>query len=292
MSGRMSSRAMSGFELLRPATVEEALAALRPSAAGPVGVLAGGTDLLPDLDVGRSSPKTVVSLRRLPWRTHAWEGDGLRIGSTEPLRTLELDAGVANGFPALHQAIAAVGGPALRRQASVGGNLGRAAPASDLLPVLLVLDAQVDLVREGGGRTVPVDEFLQASRRTDLAAGELIRSVYLPERRPSAYLWQRVRPANDISQVAVAVAYSPSQGSWRVALGGIPPRAILVPEAATELGAGAPSREGVERASARLAAHSALVSDRRATEEYRRGLVGTLLGRAAEAAFAAYGGPP
>lgn len=271
---------MASFELRRPATVEEAFVALRPSSAGPPRVLAGGTDLLLDLDAGRFPPGPVVSLRRLPWREHRWEGSGLRLGSTEPLRALELDRTVGARFPALGEAIEAVGGPALRRQASVGGNLGRAAPASDLLPVLLVLDAEVDLVREGGSRTVPVDRFLRSSRRPDLSDGELIRSVYLPEPRPSAYLWQRVRPANDISQVAVATAFSPSTGTWKVALGGVPPRSVLVPDAARGLEGVHPSAPAVARAAQIVADHPSLVSDRRATEEFRRGLAGTLLARA------------
>ncbi len=282
---------MAHFELLSPSTEPEAFAALRSGPSGTVAVIAGGTDLLLDIDQGRQSPQTVVSLRRMPWQRHAWEGGALRVGSSAPLRTLELDRTVSERLPALAEAIAAVGGPALRRRATLGGNLGRAAPASDLLPALLVLDAEVDLVREGGSRSVSVDRFLKASRRTELATGELIRSVVFPERRPSAYLWQRVRPANDISQVAVAVAYSPSLTAWRVALGGIPPRPLLVDAAARLLSGPKPDPSAVAQASTELAAHPALVSDRRATEEYRRSLVGVLLRRAIDRTAGAGGRP-
>ncbi len=277
---------MAPFELVSPSTVEEALSELKAGREGSVSVLAGGTDLLLDLDAGRATPTRVVSLRRLPWRSLAWENGGLRVGSTLPLRALELDPRVNERFPGLGEAIRAVGSASLRRQATLGGNLGRAAPASDLLPVLLVLDAEVELVGEQGARSLTVDRFLRASRRTELAAGELIRSVRFPEPRPSAYLWQRVRPANDISQVAVAAAFSPARGAWRVGLGGVPPRAILVPSAAEALATARPSPEAVDRASADLAAQPGLVSDRRATEEYRRELVGALLRRAVRRAAA------
>lgn len=283
---------MPSFELLTPSTEAEALAALRSSGDGSASVLAGGTDLLPDLDQGKTAPHRLVSLRRLPWRGAEASGDGLRIGSTRPLRALELDRSIARDYPALHEAIAAVGSPALRRQATLGGNLGRAAPASDLLPVLLVLDAEAELLGQQGPRTVPVDQFLRASRQTDLRPGELIRSVRLPERRPSAYLWQRVRPANDISQVAVAVAYSPSQRLWRVALGGVPTRPVLDPAAAAELAGARPDPGAVGRAAVQLAAHPGLVSDRRATEEYRRELVAALLRRAVVASTDREGAPP
>ncbi len=271
---------MPPIDYLAPATEAEALAALAGVPAGEVAVLAGGTDLLLDLDEGRLRPRRLLSLRRLPWNQHHWDGPALRLGATEPLRRLETDPALAGRFPALAEAIAAVGSPALRRQATIGGNLGRAAPASDLAPVLLALDAEVELLGADGPRWLSVDAFLSGSRRTALRPGELVRSVRLPEARPaSAYLWQRVRPANDISQIGVALAYAPDAGAWRVSLGGVPPRPVLVPEAAEALGGARPAPPAVAAASERLAAAPALVSDRRATEEHRRRLAAILCDR-------------
>jgi xanthine dehydrogenase small subunit len=282
---------MSPFDLLVPETEAEAVAEAGRGAPGSVTVLAGGTDLLLDLDERRLDPARVVSLRRLPWRHHRWDGGGLTVGSTEPLCDLEADPELARRLPGLAQGIAAVGSPALRRQATVGGNLGRAAPASDLTPVLLVLDAEVELLGPGGPRRLSVDAFLQASRTTALARGELIRSVRIPERRPtSAYLWQRVRPAHDISQIGVAVAFGPGDGRWRLSLGGAAPRPVLAPEAAAELGGPHPGAAEVAAASERLAGHPALVTDRRASDEYRRRVAVTLCARAVAAALGAAGG--
>ena len=243
-------------------------------------MIAGGTDLLLDLDDGRLAPSRVVSLRRLPWRTLDWNGSQLIVGSTLPLRALEQDPDLPRRMPALFQAVRAVGGVALRHRATLGGNLVRSAPASDFLPVLLALDAEVDIVGPHGERRVLVDRFIRASRQVDLTPGELVRSVRFPEARPSVYLWQRVRPANDISQVAVALAFSPAERQWRVAVGGVSPRPSLVHEAAQALGSGRPAAAAIEHA-ARLAGDtSGFVTDRRASVEYRRHLVRTLLARA------------
>jgi CO/xanthine dehydrogenase FAD-binding subunit len=277
---------MAPFDLLTPATVDEALLALKGASDGETVVLAGGTDLLIDLDEGRVHPRRVVSLRRLPWRTLDWNGDTLTVGSTLPLRSLEDDPEVRRRHPGLHQAVRAVGSVALRHRATLGGNLGRSAPASDLVPVLLALDAEVDLVGPNGERRLTVDEFVAGSRRTRLAPGELVRSVRFPEPRPSAYLWQRVRPANDISQVAVAVAYSPSHRAWRVAVGGVDPRAQLLPEAAEALGGASPTGAAVERAVRSAAERTTFATDRRASAEYRQHLVGTLLARAVRQSLA------
>jgi len=276
---------MAPVEMVTPATEAEALAELRRGPPEEVAIVAGGTDLILDLEERRLSPRRLLSLRRLPWHDHRWDDGRLTIGSAEPLASLEADPEVGRQYPALAQAIAAVGGPALRRQATVGGNLGRSAPASDLTPVLLVLDAEAELLGPAGARALPVDRFLRASRETTLEAHELIRSVRLPEPRPSsAYLWQRVRPANDISQVGVAAAYGAADRRWRLSLGGAPPRPVLVPEAAAELHGPRPKPAEVEAAALALSSHPALVSDRRASDEHRRRIASVLCLRALEAA--------
>lgn len=282
---------MVGFELLAPETVDRAIAELHAGFPD-VAVLAGGTDLLEDLEEGKVAARKVISLRRLPWRTLDWNGPSLVVGSTLPLRALELDSLVRERLPALHAAVRAVGSVALRHRATLGGNLGRAAPASDLVPVLLALDAEVELIGPGGSRTVPVDSFVRASRSTALERGELVRSVRIPEARPSAYLWQRVRPAHDISQISVAVAFSPTARRWSVAVGGVPPRPARLPEAERRLTGWPASPESVKDAVDHAVRGRVLVGDRRASDEHRRRLAGVLLARALAQAAAVPGVRP
>ncbi len=260
---------MTPFVLHAPASVDEAIAALRPKDGGPVAVIAGGTDLLLDIEDGRTTPTRLISSRRLPWRTLDWVDGALSVGSTLPLRSLEEDPELRHCLPGLWEAVHAVGSVALRHRATLGGNLGRSAPASDLVPMLLALDAEVDLVGPHGHRRVSLDQFVLASRRTALEPGELIRAVRIPESRPSAYLWQRVRPANDISQIAVAVAYSRSARRWSIAAGGMPPRPRLLTDVARLLGDGDPSDALLREVSAKASHEVALTSDQRASEEYR-----------------------
>ena len=275
---------MVDFDLVAPATPDEAVATLKAHAPGEVAVLAGGTDLLFDLEADRIRPRRVVSLRRLPWRTLDWNGSSLTVGSTLPLRALENDPDVRRRLPGLYAAVRAVGNVALRHQATLGGNLGRAAPASDLVPMLLALDAEVELVGPSGVRSMAVDRFVQGSRRTALGPAELIRSVRFPEARPSAYLWQRVRPFHDISHMAVALSFSPSAHRWRVAVAGFPPRPLLVPSAEAALGTTTgPADEAVARAAETIRSEVPIAADLRASEEYRRRLVLPLLTRAVAA---------
>ena len=268
------------FQLVQPSTPGEAIRLLSRSAAGEIAVLAGGTDLLFDLDQARIAPAQVLSLRKLPWRYLRWEGNSLVVGSTLPLRALELDPHVQSRLPGLWEAIRDVGSPALRSRATLGGNLGRCSPASDLIPILLALDARVRIVGPSGVREHPVDIVLQESRRTTLGPAELIESVILPASAPSTYLWQRVQPVNDISQVGVAAAFVPEGPHWRIALGGLQPRARRLSEAEAMLRSARPTHLEMELAAQEAARRAEFVSDKRATESYRRRLVSVLVRRA------------
>lgn len=272
-----------GFSTVAPETVAEACRLVADSAPGETAVLAGGTDLLLDIDGGRVLPVRLVSLRKLPWRTLRWDGAALTIGSTLPLSDIEADPHVRERLPALWEAVHAVGSLPLRHRATLGGNLGRASPASDLLPALLALDATVELVDRAGSRSVDLDRFLVASRAPGLGPGELIASIRIPEARPSSYVWQRVRPSNDISQVGIAVARASRPPYWRVALSGAPPRAVRLVEAERELLAERPLTTEVERAMEAARRTAPFSTDKRATDAYRRRLVGVLVRRAVTA---------
>lgn len=268
------------FQLLHPSTPAEAVRLLSGSAAGETAVLGGGTDLLLDLDNARVAPTRVLSLRKLPWRFMRWNAESLAIGSTTPLQTIESDPEVRRRLPGLWEAIRDVGSPALRSRATLGGNLGRCSPASDLIPILLALDAHVRVVGPSGVRELPVDLLLQSSRRTTLGPAELIESITLPASAPSTYIWQRVQPVNDISQVGAATAFVPQGPHWRIALGGVQPRARRLSEAEGLLPSARPSHFEIELAAQEAARRAEFVSDKRATESYRRRLVTVLVRRA------------
>ena len=289
---RLSVESSVSFQLVRPSTPEEAVRLLSRAGAGEIAILAGGTDLVSDLDRARITPIQVLSLRKLPWKYLRWENGSLVVGSTLPLRALELDPRVKQRLPGLWEAIRDVGSPALRNWATLGGNLGRCSPASDLIPMLLALDARVRILGPNGVREHPVDMVLQESRRTSLGPAELIESVILPAAAPSTYLWQRVQPINDISQVGVAVAFVPERPHWHIALGGLQPRARRLSEAEAVLRSARPTHFETELAAQEAARRAEFVSDKRATESYRRRLVAVLVRRAIQTTAERMSKPP
>lgn len=163
-----------------PDTVEEALDAMRrrPAAA----YVAGGTELMPDLLWRRASPAGFVSLRRaggLRGITRPDGGEPRRIGATTTIAEL-LARGDDAGLPGLARAAASLGTPAVRAEATVGGNVMSALPYRNLLPVLLATGARLELASPGGTREVPFDGFILGSGRTAAEPGELLVAVLVP----------------------------------------------------------------------------------------------------------------
>jgi 4-hydroxybenzoyl-CoA reductase subunit beta len=184
----------------RPRTVEAA-AALLAAHPGRARLIAGGTDLMPNMKHGLFTPEHVIALRQIP-ELHGIEerGDDLVIGAAESLSAVSRHAVVRAHFPALAQAAGSVAGPQLRNMGTIGGNLcldtrctyynqthfwrsalgfclkkdgdvchvtkvGKkcvAAHSADTAPVLMTLGAEADLVSTEGTRTVPVADFFIA----------------------------------------------------------------------------------------------------------------------------------
>ena len=112
------------FEHHAPRTVDEALALLAAHPGGAARLVAGGTDLIPNLKHGLDEPAHLVSLRSVEGLRYAREEDGtLRLGALTTIQALADDALVQARLPALAEACAAIAGPQLRRMGTLGGNL-------------------------------------------------------------------------------------------------------------------------------------------------------------------------
>ena len=146
------------MDVLLPRSLEEALAlkAERPEAIP----LAGGTDLMVELNFGRLRPAAIIDLTRVSQlATHHQENGDVFLGAglTYSAIVKELP-----DFKPLVQASRSVGSPQIRHRGTVGGNLGTASPAGDALPVLAAYDADVVLRSQARGeRSLPWHAFLR-----------------------------------------------------------------------------------------------------------------------------------
>jgi len=275
------------FAYHRPATLDEAcrLLAAEPRAA----VLAGGTDLMVHLRQPQRErrPPAVINLKRIPGLDGIDIGPtAIRLGALTTLAALTEHPVIGAEYPVLPFTARYMGSPAIRHLATVGGNLCNASPAADLSPVLLVLDAAVGIVGPAGSRRLSLDQFFRAPGQTALAPGELLAWIEFPRRhRGWTVRYERldVRRAMDIAIVGVAVALrreGPPLVEARLALGAVAPTPLRVPEAEAALVAGGLVPAAVDRAVTVAMAAARPISDVRATAEYRREMVGTLVRRA------------
>jgi len=278
--------------VLVPTTLDEALRAL--AATPGASVLAGGTDLMVEVNEGRKQVTDVVAVNRLP-ELRTWTFDpinrSLHLGAAITWREIE-QAPISGWVPALAQAARTVGSPQIRHAGTVGGNLATSSPAGDGLPPLAALDAVVHVASEGGERSLPFTQFMTGPKRTDLQPGELVVGVTMPVTEG----WQGfskvgVRNAMVIANVSAALVVDELDRSVRLALGSVGPVILRCPEAEA-LAAAEVDFEDRHVSVATVARFAELaraaarpIDDHRSTAEYRRHAVGVLAARLLRRAF-------
>ncbi len=277
---------MRRFHLALPRSIEDCLKLL--AERGPEAKLvAGGTDLLPQMKNGLIKPAAVIDLSgvadlRVLRRE---DGAGLRVGASVAAREIELDPYTRSTYPALAESGALVGSVQIRNLATVGGNLCNAAPSADMAPPLLALDAEAIIAGPRGRRRVPMADFFTGVRRTVLAPDELLVELIVPAPGPRSggqYLRHTPRRELDIAVVGVASQITLSDGvcrKARIALAAVAPTPIRATAAERAL-EGQPLTAQLIARAAQLAVEAARpISDQRGSADFRRHLVGVLTRR-------------
>lgn len=266
--------------VLLPHSLDEALemAASHPDAH----ILAGGTDLMVEVNFNHRKPETVLALRRVD-ELRTWSIDAARrtvtIGAAVPYAEME-NGPLAGALPALAEAARTVGSPQIRAAGTIGGNLGTCSPAGDSLPVLAALEATVHLRSSTGSRDVAFADFMTGPKRNARASSEIITGVTMP----IADGWQGyakvgVRNAMVISVASACLALQHDRP--RLALGSVGPVIIRCTEAESLLArTSGPIADSLAAEFGRLAAlASSPIDDHRSTAAYRRHAVSVLATR-------------
>jgi CO/xanthine dehydrogenase FAD-binding subunit len=219
----------TGVELLQTDTWQEAL---ELKAANPDAVpIAGGTDLMVELNFDRIRPQAILDLTRVP-ELGEWgpENGHLRIGAGVTYTRLIAELG--EQLPGLAIASRTVGSPQIRTRGTVGGNLGTSSPAGDALPPLFAADAEVELASRLGTRRVPVDEFITGPKRNCLAEDELIAAFHIaPAEGPQQFAKIGTRNAMVIAVCSLALSIWPERRGVAACIGSAGPTPIRCDEA-------------------------------------------------------------
>jgi xanthine dehydrogenase small subunit len=269
-------------EYLRPRGLDEAVAARAEHPDWMV--IAGATDLMVNAN-HRALPVGLIDLWRLAEICFVREADGaIAIGAGTTWLEVTRDPHIQRRLPALVAAAREIGALQIQARGTLGGNVGTSSPVGDSLPVLLALDATLELVSPRGRRRVAYREWCTGYRTTQLATDELIVAAHIP--LPGATtrtVWRKIgtRRAQSISKVMGAAAITLDGDrvvDARVALGAVAERPIRIAavEAAVRGQALGPAADAA-RAALRTAIRP--IDDVRSTSDYRREVAENLVAR-------------
>jgi CO/xanthine dehydrogenase FAD-binding subunit len=192
-------------------------------------ILAGGTDLLVEINFGRIRPTHVVAIDRVEELKYLSRNGHVRMGAgVTYTRMLETDV----GSPALQEAARTIGSPQIRNAATIGGNLGTCSPAGDTLPVLAALQATVVLRSKKGDRRVAFADFMTGPKKSVRRPDELIVAAEWDDAGVAqTYMFAATRNAMAISISGLALVVDRTRRRVGVALGSCGPTIIQATEA-------------------------------------------------------------
>jgi carbon-monoxide dehydrogenase medium subunit len=280
------------FELLLPGSVDECLQILADR--GPEAkVVAGGTDLLPQMKNAVLKPAVVVDLSGIRELRRLERGPrgGLIVGAAVTARALEQAPEAGGAFRAIADGGALVGSVQVRNLATVGGNLCNAAPSADMAPPFLALDAEAEIASLRGRRRVPLASFFLGVRQTVLAPDELLVDLVVPGPGPGSggqYLRHTPRRELDIAVVGVASQLTLEGGvctKARIVLAAVAPVPVHATAAEQSLSGQRVTAEAIERAATLAIEAARPISDQRGSADFRRHLVRVLTRRTLQTAL-------
>jgi carbon-monoxide dehydrogenase medium subunit len=264
------------FEYHAPVSLDEAVELLERYGKE-AKILAGGTDLIPQIKQRQAEPRHVINIKRIPELACIKETDGgMGIGALVKLRAIERSPLMKEKLLLLVEAAETVGSVQIRNMATIGGNICNASPSADMATPLMALDAEAHVYGKGGAKTYPIGEFFRGKGEVKLGPDEMLTGITVPlppEDAGSAF--EKVGWTTfDIATVNVAAVVTLKGGRidlCRVALGACSPAPIRVFQAEEALKGRKPTDEALEEAAACI---SACVEPRerwrRAPPEYRR----------------------
>ena len=214
---------------LQPGDLADALAA---RAAHPGALpMAGGTDLMVELNFDRRRPERILDLTRVA-ELDDWHRDGADVVIGAGLTYARIVREMGEVLPGLAIASRTVGSPQIRNRGTVGGNVATSSPAGDALPPLVASGATVELASSGGARSVPLEGFCTAPKRNVMAPDELIRAIRVPAARgPQQFAKIGPRNAMVIAVCSFAVSLDTRMRTVRGAIGSAAPTVLRATEA-------------------------------------------------------------
>ncbi len=272
---------MKSFELMEPATLDEAVALLDPEDAG-VRAIAGGTALMLMMKARLFQPVRLVSLRRVNGAlrgVRAAGRGGLTIGAMTTLTELERSPEVRAAIPVMARALRTLSNVRIRNVATLGGHLAHGDPHMDLPPILITLGARVRAVSRRGERWIDMAGLFVGYYESAVARDELITEIEVPAQPAGVHTWYAkfaALSADDWPSVGVAVWFRTESGriaEARIAVSAATERPMRVAAAERALAGEAPTPAAFAAAADAAAEAVDPLADIRGSAAYKREMV-------------------
>ena len=258
-------------------------------------VLAGGTDLLVQMEDNSRALKYLINLKQIHSLRGINDNGGgeLRIGALTTIRDIEISPLIREKFTILARAASLLGTIQVRNLGTVVGNLCNASPSADMAPALICLDAKLHIAGPNGKRLVMVEEFFTGPGQTVLEAGEIVTEIQIPHMKPhtgSTYVKHTIRRVLDLPIVGVGTVVTLDRDGERlidvkIALGAVAPTPMRAKKAEEMLRGSNLEEDSIEKAAWVAVEEARPISDVRGSAEYRKHILKVLTKQAILAAM-------
>jgi carbon-monoxide dehydrogenase medium subunit len=276
----------AGFEYHRPSSLGDALAVLARH-GDDARALAGGHSLVPAMKLRLAEPRVLVDLSRVPELRGIVDEDGtIVIGAMTTHAELAASSLLASKCPLFARTAPQIGDVQVRNKGTIGGSLAHADPAADWPPVVLALDAELEVSAATGSRRIPATEFFKDIMQTALRPGELLRAIRVRPSGTSVAYVKTEQKASGFALCGVAAVANRSANSVAVAITGVSAIPFRARDVERALQNGPLTPERIASAAGSAAAGVQMLSDIHGSQEYRAHLARVNVRRAIERAIA------
>jgi carbon-monoxide dehydrogenase medium subunit len=276
------TKTLKEFGYFDPYKIEDAISILRKF-GNRVVVLAGGTDILNQMKLRNVIPEFILNIKNIQGLGFIRQNKGLEIGTLTTIAAIKESVSIRQEYISIYEAANWFGTPQIRNMATVGGNVCRSSPSSDMIASLMVLDAILKLAGPNGERDVPIEEFVLGPSKNVLDHEILTRIIVPQQKKYSGTAFRKLtRGSVDLAKVSCAVRILVSNGKCtdiRIVLGAVAEKTFRAKGAEEVIRGEKISDAVIEEVAKRAIQEVQPITDVRSTGYYRRLMVEVLVRR-------------
>jgi len=246
-------------------------------------ILAGGTDLIHTMRLRQVTPEYLINIKNIVGLNYLKENAGLEMGALTRISAIKESEIIKQNFISVYEATEWFGSPQIRNMATVGGNICRSSPSSDLIPPLMALGATLVLVGPKGERKVLLEDFLLGAGKNILDR-EVLTSIFIPPKGKNngTAFKKLMRSSQDLAKVSCAVSVVVEGGRCldiRIILGAVADKVFRAKGAENRLKGKQITERAIKEVAQDASQEAHPITDARSTATYRSHVIKVLVER-------------